>query len=964
MTEQDSPLGPLPEPVDFGPYTLLERIGSSGRVDVYLAKTSGIEGFERSISLRCLRDSADASEEVVSEFVEQAKRASLLQHANIAQVLDLGKADGTYYVAAQYVAGPTLNRLTETVGGALPAPIAVHIATKVLEALEYAHNRTDEAGHAIELLHTGIAPGDVAVSSDGQVKLLSFGVASMGRSGPSTPGVSSDRLGYMSPEQVRGLPLDRRSDTFAVGVILHEMLTGRRLFDGDSEFEILEKIRKVEVTPPSLINPNIPSALEDHVLKALARGPQTRFQTANHMARELQKWSIGADAFLSDGDIRIFVSDAMPELETLEAPEPIEELEADEELPFEPGLEWDDEEIETALFAKHEGVIPRKGDAPDPDQELGEWSRDHSTGLHRRPESGTSAVPMPVNADLGSLPEPPVASGEIPAIGILASPDANTGFEPTVEEILRDESGAQAVVTTGASNSRVAAIPKRISGSGVVLAPTSAARVAASTPPQPSREGGLGWLIGVAALVVIGLAVFLVRSGGGDSPALQLALTPVDLEYTVLVDGDIVHEGLVPTSISDLATGSHQVTVRADGYRERTEMVMLGPNDALVNWEILPVPIVVVPFNSEPPGATLMVDGENRGKTPLEVELVVGALVNVEMQLDGHDSHATSFIVTERSSGVTVALAELAPPVMTTVPIISSPEGTVFTVRGADGAVAARGSTPGEATLEVGGTYSVTLTHDGFVETNAPLVVNETGFDTFTANLLEQPAEPEPEESGDIAAVNVAERGVEPSTEVGPSDSEEEPPAVQEPETQQPQPRLETEPEPEQEPEPLEPEFEPQREEPESEPEPQRVEPEPQRVEPEPEPQRVEPEPIAEESDRQREERESARREREDRLRAEAEARDAEAAAAVAAVAEPAAVEPGPPGYINVQSAPPARIIIDGTDTGLDTPTNGIPLSSGVRHRVELVNEAVGLHRTYRISLDPGQVRNIVNRSN
>lgn len=945
MTKQDSTIGPLAQPVEFGPYTLLERLGSNGQVDVYLAKTSGIEGFERSVSLRCLQNSATASEETVAEFVEQAKRASSLQHANIAQVLDLGKADETYYVAAEYVAGPTLNRLTSTVGGALPAPIAAHIATKVLEALEYAHNRTDEAGHAIELLHTGIAPGDVAVSADGQVKLLSFGVSSMGRSGPSTPGVSGERLGYMSPEQVRGLPLDRRSDTFAVGVILHEMLTGRRLFDGESEFEVLEKIRKVEVTPPSLINPDISTELEDLVLKALARGPQTRFQTANHMARELQKWSIGADAFLSDGDVRIFVSDAMPELQTLEAPEPLEEIEEIEDVqpPLEDALDWDDEEIETALFAKHEGMAPRKGDAPEPDEELGEWSRDHATGLRRRPDSGTGSLPIPENADLGSLPEPPTASGEFPSVGILASPDANTGFEPVVEEILREESAEQAAAERDDSTSPDA-IPKKTSGSGVVLAPSAATASSGQfTPPERQRSSGLGWMIGIAAIVAIGLAILLAQGSGDDqAPALQLAFTPADVDYTVLVDDEVVLEGRVPTSINDLAVGTHRVTVRADGYQERTETVEIGPNDALLNWEIQPLPTVTVPFSSEPIGATVMVDGENHGVTPVEIELVVGALVNVEMQLEGHDSHATSFIVTERSSDVTVALPELAPPVMTAVPIASAPEGALFAVQDEAGEVVARGRTPGEANLEVGGTFTVSITREGFAEITTPLAANDTGFNAVIATLVpaEPVAVPAGEDSGDSSETE-PEAG---SAEVGTAAAEGE---VTNPETT---------PEPEVTPE------RPTTDEPEPTPEPT---PEP---EPEPEPQRVEPtpesEPVAQESDREREARERARREREERLRAEAEAREAEATAAAAAAAEPPPVEAGPPGFINVQSAPPARIIIDGQDTGLDTPTNGIPLASGVRHRVELVNEAAGLHRTYRISLDPGQVRNIVNRSN
>lgn len=910
MTDSDPAIGPLDPPRDFGPYELLEQLAFGAIVDVYRARTRGIEGFERSISLRCLRDSDAISPEVVSEFVEHAKRSSALQHANIASVLDLGKIDGVYYVAAEYVAGPSIDALVEVIEGPLPAPIAVHIATKILEALEYAHNRTDESGHALELLHSGIAPDDVAVSADGQVKLLTFGASRGARSGPGSVGVASGRIGYMSPEQVRGLPLDRRSDTFAVGVILHEMLTGRRLFAGETEFEILEKIRKVEVTPPSLLNHAVPAGLEDLVLKALDRAPAERFQTANHMARELQKWAIGADQLLNDGDVRAFVGEIMPDLVTPAPALPPTPETQPEPSPIDDDLHWDDEEIETAIFARRDGMIPRPAASPEPDEELGEWSRDHATGVRRRPDSVSGMLPAAESSDLGDLGHMPLASGEIPAVGILASPDANTGFEPTVDEILRAESsGDEPSVPTASAPAKELAAPDTEHH----RAPADGDPPVRRTDAVPEVSGGgsgLGWMIGLATAVLIGLLVLMLRGPSGEPSAIQIALTPSDVEYTILVDGTVVHEGLVPTAITELEPGRHELTVRADGYRERTEFVQVTPQAAsLIDWEIEAVRTVTVPIQSVPVGASVTIDGTEAGITPLDVELILGALVNIELSLIGHDPHATSFIVTERASGVTVALTELDGGATVDLPIISVPDGAEYAISAEPGGeVVATGRTPEVATLQVGGTYRVAVSAEGFEGAVVPLLGTPTGFESVRIELraLDEETPDEEEQGGDEQNDYEAQ----------------EPREANEPGAVQANTRDERM---ERQAEALVRDARAEREAQEAEDERRRVE-----------------EERAAAAEREA-------RERQPELPAEVE--------------EPSPVA-GPPGFINVRSTPPATIVIDGTDTGLVTPADGIPLSSGVRHRVELVNEAAGLHRTYRVSLDPGQVRNIVNQSN
>ena len=939
MSDQPD-IGPIDPPRDFGPYELIEWLASGASVDVYRARTRGIEGFERNLSLRCLRNSADASQEVISDFIEHAKRSSALQHANIAQVLDLGKVDGVYYVAAEFIDGPALDTLAELAGGPLPPPLAVHIATKVLEALEYAHNRTDEAGHTLELLHSGIAPGDVAVSSDGQVKLLTFGASRAARSGPGSVGPTSGRIGYMSPEQVRGLPLDRRSDTFAVGVILHEMLTGRRLFSGDTEFEILEKIRKVEVTPPSLLNPAVPAGLEDLVIKALDRAPGERFQTANHMARELQKWAIGADEFLNDGDVRAFVGDVLPDLVTpAPAPAPPTPRSQPVPLPADAGLDWDDEEIETAIFARHDGMIPRRAPAPNPDEELGAWSADHATGVRRRSDSVSGLLPIGDTTDLGDLKQPPLASGDIPAVGILASPDTNTGFEPTVDEILRPDSGPEGAAPPTRSaeiepaKSREQAPEPRQATPAAATVPRSNRAPASGDPlirssaevPEVAGPGnGLLWMIALAAAVLIGLIVVLVRAPAESTSSIQLALTPADVEYTILIDGSVLHEGLVPTAISDVSAGRHEVTVRAEGYRERTEFVQVTPQGAsLIEWQLERVPTVSVPIRTEPPGATVMIGGAELGTTPLEAELVIGDMVEIELALIGHEPHSHELIVTQPASGVRIALTQLDEPASVELPIVSVPEGANYTItRHPGGEMVATGRTPAAATLEVGGNFRVTLDAEGYEGAIVPLVATPTGFEPLSVDL--RPIEDVEGDSDESDSVEGDSDESDSDETDGDGDS---PNTAANAEAPTAQPRDED-----------------QREE---------------------AAEREEQAERAAAAEREEEAaREAAAREAERERAIEAQREAAPERPALPEPEEEAAPEAGPPGFINVRSTPPASIVIDGTDTGLTTPADGIPLSSGVRHRVELVNDAAGLHRTYRISLDPGQVRNIVNRSN
>ena len=243
------------KPQPFGKYYLLERINVGGMAEVFKAKAFGVEGFERLVAVKRILPSVAQDEEFIRMFIDEAKIAVQLNHANIAQIFDLGMADGAYYIALEYVPGKDLRTLFENARKTrrpLTVAQACYSIIKICEGLDYAHNKRDGHGRELHIVHRDVSPQNVLISEEGEVKVIDFGIAkAAGRASRTKAGILKGKFGYMSPEQVRGLPLDRRSDIFSLGIILYEILTMERLFVGESDFATLEKVRNVEILPPT-----------------------------------------------------------------------------------------------------------------------------------------------------------------------------------------------------------------------------------------------------------------------------------------------------------------------------------------------------------------------------------------------------------------------------------------------------------------------------------------------------------------------------------------------------------------------------------------------------------------------------------------------------------------------------------------------------------------------------------------
>ncbi|HET9751853.1 MAG TPA: serine/threonine-protein kinase [Myxococcales bacterium] len=280
------------KPTKFGKYLLLERIAVGGMAEVFGAKAFGVEGFERLLAIKKILPTLGEDGDFIRMFVDEARIAVQLNHPNIVQVLELGKHERSLFIAMEYVSGRDLRQVMERyrrAGEPMPLPQACLIVAEICEALDHAHKKRDAQGRPLGIVHRDVSPQNVLVGFEGAVKLIDFGIAKAeSRLSQTQSGILKGKFSYMSPEQVRGEALDGRSDVFACGVLLWEMISGEKLFTGDSDVTVLEKVRKAAVRPPR----NCPPELEGVVLRALARDPARRYQTASALHDDLRRFTV------------------------------------------------------------------------------------------------------------------------------------------------------------------------------------------------------------------------------------------------------------------------------------------------------------------------------------------------------------------------------------------------------------------------------------------------------------------------------------------------------------------------------------------------------------------------------------------------------------------------------------------------------------------------------------------------
>jgi len=294
---------------------------------VFLAKAVVNGADNKLIAIKRILPSMAEDEGFIEMFVDEARISGQLSHPNIGQIFEMGEYRGAHFISMEYVWGKDLLQIQNRyrrLKKEVPLEMVVHISRSICEALNHAHRQKDQKDNPLHIIHRDVSPQNILVSYDGEIKLIDFGIAkARSRSSKTQAGVLKGKFGYMSPEQVRALPLDRRSDIFAIGTILYELSTGERLFSGDSDFAVLEKVRIAEVQAPSKINARVPSDLEAIILRALHRDPNRRFQWADEMGLSLnafatkQAYSFGTNE-LSDVMHELFADEFQKETKARE----------------------------------------------------------------------------------------------------------------------------------------------------------------------------------------------------------------------------------------------------------------------------------------------------------------------------------------------------------------------------------------------------------------------------------------------------------------------------------------------------------------------------------------------------------------------------------------------------------------------------------------------------------------------
>jgi serine/threonine protein kinase len=276
-------------PERFGSYVIYEQLGKGGMATVHRAELPQRDGTKKQIALKRLMPTYQ--KEIISLFLDEARLLKFLHHRNIAETYDSGKVFGTYFIAMEYVKGPTLKELVAHCAatvGAVPQEITLSLAAQICDALDHAHNRCDDKGAPLGIIHRDITPSNLILSEHGEVKLIDFGLAKAKVSSEETgQGVIKGKYGYIAPEYLGGT-LDHRADLWAVGIIMYELLTSRRLFDGKDAFETMMRIRSMPIPRPSIGNPRVSPELDHIVMTALERNPERRWRSAAEMRDALR----------------------------------------------------------------------------------------------------------------------------------------------------------------------------------------------------------------------------------------------------------------------------------------------------------------------------------------------------------------------------------------------------------------------------------------------------------------------------------------------------------------------------------------------------------------------------------------------------------------------------------------------------------------------------------------------------
>ena len=301
----------------YGRYQLLKKIATGGMAQIYLARQVGPEGFEKLLVVKRILPHLAENEEFITMFLDEARIAARLNHPNVVQIFDLGAQDDSFFIAMEFIHGEDVRRVwkhADKVGKPIPLPLICRIIIEACAGLDYAHKKLDGSGRPLNIVHRDISPQNILVSFEGGVKIVDFGIAKAADQATVTKsGVLKGKYSYMSPEQAAGQPIDCRTDIFALGVVLYELLTGTRLFKRATDIQTLNAVTECKLALPSQVNDRIPLDLDEIVMKALSKDRTLRFSEARQLGAALESWLMSHAISASNAAVAEFMHDIYAE---------------------------------------------------------------------------------------------------------------------------------------------------------------------------------------------------------------------------------------------------------------------------------------------------------------------------------------------------------------------------------------------------------------------------------------------------------------------------------------------------------------------------------------------------------------------------------------------------------------------------------------------------------------------------
>ena len=276
-------------------YRVIEKLEAGGMAEVFRAESEGLQGFKKQVAIKRVLPHLSEKKKFISMFLDEARLCAQLTHSNCVQVFDIGVGDNAYFIVMEFVDGANLKSVAENLkkkhGRDMPLEVSAFLAAEICKGLDYAHNLKDSSGVDLHIVHRDMSPPNVLITKYGEVKIVDFGLAkASSQLEKSEPGIIKGKFSYLSPEAALGQDVDPRTDVFAVGIILWELLTGKRLFLGDTDFQTVKQVQEAKVPSVRSHNPQVPPELERVVNKSLARDPKERYQTARELAQDLTRF--------------------------------------------------------------------------------------------------------------------------------------------------------------------------------------------------------------------------------------------------------------------------------------------------------------------------------------------------------------------------------------------------------------------------------------------------------------------------------------------------------------------------------------------------------------------------------------------------------------------------------------------------------------------------------------------------